>query len=109
VKLFLDFLFSFLDLVKILFFLAQGQSWMIFFWCVLFTYDGPTYMTNAFFCCEYYRFGKHATRHCRSACALNTGSQSMLYVGQFQRICMRYVSHLSLSLSLSLNQMRRTR
>jgi hypothetical protein len=30
-------------------FLAQGQSWMIFFWCALFTYDGPTYLTNAFF------------------------------------------------------------
>jgi len=22
---------------------------MIFFWCALFTYDGPTYLTNAFF------------------------------------------------------------
>jgi hypothetical protein len=31
VKLLLDYLFSFLDLVKFLFFLARGQSWMSFF------------------------------------------------------------------------------
>ncbi len=33
---------------EILIFLAQGQNWMIFFGCALFTYDGSTYMTNVF-------------------------------------------------------------
>jgi hypothetical protein len=51
VKLFLDYLFSFLDIAILFYFifLAQGQNWMIFFWCALFTNDGPMYMTIYFF------------------------------------------------------------
>jgi hypothetical protein len=46
-------------------------------------------MTNVFLIVSD-RFGKHATRSCKNACALNIGSQSMLYVTQFQRICIRH-------------------
>jgi hypothetical protein len=45
-KLLLDFIL-FLDIVKFIYFWHKDKiGW--FFLCVLFIYDGPTYMTNVF-------------------------------------------------------------
>ncbi len=48
-KLLLDYLFSFLDLVNFILFFGTRTKLDDFFWCALFTYDGPIYLTNAFF------------------------------------------------------------
>ncbi len=106
VKLLLDCLFSFLDLVKFYFFLARGQSWMSFFGvlCVLMMDLLSWLMLFLMWVLQIREARNKTLQEClRTEYRLTINALCGTISKDLYEVCFT-----SLSLSLSLNQMRRT-